>query len=92
MELINKQDVIDGLMEDVTSYGLMDDEGNIESGCKDKDVIAMVESLQSVEAIPIEWINHYMDTNLTKVSLFYSCMSEFVRDWKKEQEKTNDSD
>lgn len=42
-----------------------------------------------VDAIPIEWINHYMDTNLTKVSLFYSCMSEFVRDWQKEQEKNN---
>ena len=44
-----------------------------------------------VDAIPIEWINHYMDTELTKGSLFYSCMSEFMRDWKKEQEKANDS-
>lgn len=43
----------------------------------------------TVETIPIEWINHYMDTNLTKVSLFYSCMSEFVRDWQKEQEDNN---
>lgn len=43
----------------------------------------------TVDAIPVEWINHYMDTNLTKVSLFYSCMSEFVRDWQKEQEDNN---
>ena len=46
----------------------------------------------TVESIPIDWINHYMDTELTKGSLFYSCMSEFMRDWKKEQEKQNESD
>lgn len=46
-------------------------------------------NLKPVDAIPIEWINHYMDTRLTKGTLFYSCMSEFMRDWQKEQEKQN---
>ena len=49
--------------------------------------VEKLDSAPVVEAVPIEWINHYMDTELTKGSLFYSCMSEFMRDWKKEQGK-----
>ncbi len=48
-----------------------------------------LDRVPTVDAIPIEWINNYMDNRLTKGSLFYSCMSEFMRDWKKEQEETN---
>lgn len=54
--------------------------------------IAKLDHAPVVEAVPIEWINHYMDTELTKGSIFYNCMSEFMRDWQKGQEKTNDSD
>lgn len=46
-------------------------------------------AVPEVGAIPIEWINHYMDTELTKGTLFYSCMREFMRDWKTEQEKAD---
>lgn len=52
--------------------------------------VAEIDWQPTVEAIPIEWINHYMDTRLTKGTLFYSCMSEFMRDWQKEQEKQNE--
>lgn len=53
-------------------------------------VSELIDEQPTVDAIPIEWINHYMDTRLTKGTLFYSCMSEFMRDWQKEQEKQNE--
>ena len=46
-DLISRQSAIDAFMNDVTPYGMMDDDGNIESGCKDKDVIAMLYKLPS---------------------------------------------
>ena len=52
-DTIYRQDAIDALMNDVTPYGLMDDEGNIESGCKHKDVIAMLYNLPSVNCSEI---------------------------------------
>ena len=52
--MIYRQDAIDALMNDVTPYGLMDDEGNIASGCKDKDVIAMLYNLPSAQPELIE--------------------------------------
>ena len=55
MDLIDRQAAIDALMEKVTPYGLMDETGNIESGCKDRDVIAMLKDLPSVEPEP-QWI------------------------------------
>ena len=58
--MIYRQDAIDALMNDVTPYGLMDDEGNIASGCKDKDVIAMLYNLPSAqpERKKGEWIEN----------------------------------
>lgn len=53
-DLISRQAAIEALMDEVPSYGLMDDEGNIESGCKDKDVIAMLEGLPSAQP-EIKW-------------------------------------
>lgn len=56
-DLIDRQDAIDELME-VPSYGLMDDDGNIESGCKYSDVLAMLNNLPSTQRwIPCsEWL------------------------------------
>lgn len=91
MELINRQDAIDGLLEDVPPFGLMDAEGNIECCCKDKDVIAMVESLQSIEAIPIEWISNkaksyeHSDNSILQDGAFI--LNILIDDWKEEQEK-----
>ena len=48
-DLISRQAAIDALMNDVTPYGLMDNDGNIEAGCKDKDVIAMLYNLPSAQ-------------------------------------------
>lgn len=64
------------------------------STCWCDDAVSSIDDYadgHTVDAVPIDWINHYMDTELTKGSLFYSCMSEFMRDWKKEQEKQNGS-
>lgn len=48
-DLIDRQAAIDALMDSVTPYVLIDDNGNIESVCKDKDVIAMLYSLPSAQ-------------------------------------------
>lgn len=47
-DCISRRMAIEELMEAVPSYGLMDDDGNIESGCKDKDVIEMLEGLPNI--------------------------------------------
>ena len=54
-DLISRQGAIDAFMEEVPSYGLMDADGNIVSGCKDSDVIAMLEQLPSEQSEP-NWI------------------------------------
>lgn len=48
-DLISRQAAIEALMEDVQAYWLMDEDGNIVSGCKDVDVVKMLESLPSAQ-------------------------------------------
>ena len=47
-DLISRREAIETFMDEVESYGLMDDDGNIESGAKDRDVIEMLRNLPSV--------------------------------------------
>jgi len=54
-ELIDRQAAIDALMNSVTPYGFIDADGNIESGCKDKDVVEMLYNLPSAQPEP-QWI------------------------------------
>ena len=49
MDLIERQAAIDALMDDIEPYGLMDEDGNIESGVKDKDVLEMLRNLPSAQ-------------------------------------------
>ena len=93
MELIDVDGII-SVMKQQAGCATCDNYNGIRCrACQWDDAITSVydyADYHTVDAVPIEWINHYMDTELTKGSLFYSCMSEFMRDWKKEQEKQNE--
>lgn len=56
MDLIDRQAAIDALLGEVTCFGMFDDSdpGNIECVCRDKDVIAMLEHLPTIEAEPVK--------------------------------------
>jgi len=74
-DTISRQAVLDALMNSVTPYGFIDADGNIESGCKDKDVVEMLYNLPSAQPEPQEgeWEQVSAQRYFMSASYFYRC-------------------
>lgn len=49
----------------------------------------LIDDAPTVDAVPVEWIKHYMEQELTEGSIFHRFMAKVLKDWEEENDKND---